>query len=207
MANDDVVKVVIFDLNGTFYNKSSKEEFFKFICKKRPNRLKYMFEMSYYYLQMKLNRIRQTEFKENFFNYLDGLPPSKVEEYAREFWGMEFPEEFNKELKKLFEDIKKSNTKLYCATGGFELYVKPLFEIYKIDGLVGTRVEYDGQSYKVVGKACKDEEKITRLEELLNGKPYRIVEAYSDSKETILDKAEKAFLIKDKAILAYSGQG
>lgn len=204
MEQDEVVKVVVFDLNGTFYNKSSKEEFYKFILKQRPNRFKYVFEMSYYYLQMKLNRIRQTEFKENFFNYLDGLPPSKVEAYAKDFWAREFPEEFNKELKKIFDDVKQSDTLLICATGGFELYVKPLFDIYEIDGLVGTKVEYDGQTYKVIGEACKDEEKIIRIEQLLNGKPYRIVEAYSDSKEAILDKADRAFYIKDKAILPYN---
>ncbi len=204
MAQDDVIKLVIFDLNGTFYNKSSKEEFYKFILKKRPNRFKYVFEMSYYYLQLKLNKIRQTEFKENFFNYLDGLPPEKVEQYAREFWAREFPEEFHKELKKIFDEVKQSDTMLICATGGFELYVKPLFDIYEIDGLVGTKVEYDGKTYKVVGKACKEEEKIRRIEELLKGKPYKIVEAYSDSKEVILDRAEKAFYIKDKTILPYS---
>lgn len=205
MKQEDEVDVVIFDLNGTFYNKSSKEEFFKFICKKRPNRVKYVFEMSYYYLQLKLNKIRQTEFKENFFNYLDGLPPAKVEEYAREFWAQEFPEEFNTELRKIFDDIKKSDALLFCATGGFELYVKPLFELYEIDGLVGTQVEYDGETYKVKGEACKEEEKIKRIKKLLNGKAFRIVEAYSDSKEVILDQAEKAFLIKDKKILPYNG--
>lgn len=205
MKQDGEVKVVIFDLNGTFYNKSSKEEFYKFILKKRPNRLKYVFGMSYYYVKMKLNKIQQTEFKENFFNYLDGLPPAKVEEYAREFWAQEFPDEFNKELKKIFDDIKKSDTLLFCATGGFELYVKPLFELYEIDGLVGTQVKYDGKTYKVIGEACKEEEKIKSIRKLLNGKPFRIVEAYSDSKEVILDKAEKAFLIKDKKILPYNG--
>ena len=203
MTQDGEVKVVIFDLNGTFYNKSSKEEFYKFILKKRPNRLKYVFGMSYYYVKMKLNKIQQTEFKENFFNYLDGLPPAKVEEYAREFWAQEFPDEFNKELKKIFDDIKKSDTLLFCATGGFELYVKPLFELYEIDGLVGTQVKYDGKTYKVIGEACKEEEKIKSIRKLLNGKPFRIVEAYSDSKEVILDKAETAFLIKDKKILPY----
>mgnify|MGYP006190739885 FL=1 len=203
MKQDGEVKVVIFDLNGTFYNKSSKEEFYKFILKKRPNRLKYVFGMSYYYVKMKLNKIQQTEFKENFFNYLDGLPPAKVEEYAREFWAQEFPDEFNKELKKIFDDIKKSDTLLFCATGGFELYVKPLFELYEIDGLVGTQVKYDGKTYKVIGEACKEEEKIKSIRKLLNGKPFRIVEAYSDSKEVILDKAETAFLIKDKKILPY----
>lgn len=204
MKQDGEVNVAIFDLNGTFYNKSSKEEFYKFILKKRPNRVKYVFEMSYYYLKMKLNRIQQTEFKENFFNYLDGLPPAKVEEYAGEFWAREFPEGFNKELKKIFDDIKKSDTLLFCATGGFELYVKPLFDLYQIDGLVGTQVEYDGKTYKVIGEACKEEEKIKRIKKLLNGKPFRIIEAYSDSKEVILDKADKAFLIKDKKILPYN---
>src|SRR5690606_31559304 len=204
MKQGDEVKVAIFDLNGTFYNKSSKEEFYKFILKKRPNRVKYVFEMSYYYLQLKLNRIRQTEFKENFFNYLDGLPPAKVEEYARDFWAQEFPEKFNKELKKIFDDIKKSDTLLFCATGGFELYVRPLFDHYEIDGLVGTQVEYDGKTYRVIGEACKEEEKIKRIKKLLNGKPFRIIEAYSDSKEVILDNADKAFLITDKKILPYN---
>jgi HAD superfamily phosphoserine phosphatase-like hydrolase len=203
MAQEEIIKVVVFDLNGTFYNKSSKEEFYKFILKKRPNRFRYVFEMSYYYLKMKVNRIRQTEFKENFFNYLDWLPPAKVEEYAREFWAQEFPNEFNKELKKIFDDIKQSDTLLICATGGFELYVKPLFDIYKVDGLVGTIVKYEDDTYKLVGEACKEEEKIRRLDQLLKGKTYKIVEAYSDSKEVILDKAERAFYIKDKAILPY----
>ncbi len=160
--------------------------------------------MSYYYLKLKINKIRQTEFKENFFHYLDGLPPKKVEEYAKEFWAGEFPEEFNKDLRKIFDEVKKSGTLLICATGGFELYVEPLFDIYKIDGLVGTRVEYDGKTYKVKGEACKGEEKIRRIEHLLKGRPYKMVEAYSDSKEIILEKAQRAFLIKDKTIQPYN---
>lgn len=191
------VKVVIFDLNGTFYNKSSKEEFYKFICTKRPKRIRYVFEMGYYYFLMKIHKIRQTEFKENFFNYLDGLPPARVDEYAKEFWEQEFPEKFNKELLSRFEDIKKSGAVLFCATGGLEIYVKPLFDLYKISGFAGTKVQYDGSTYITKGLACKEEEKIMRLEKFLTGKPYRIVEAYSDSKEEILKRAEKAFLIED----------
>lgn len=95
---------------------------------------------------------------------------------------------------------------LFCATGGFELYVQPLFEIYKIDGVAGTEVSYTGETYKVMGKACKDEEKIKRLEEFLKGKPYKIIEAYSDSKEEILDRAEKAYLLKDAKIIPYLPQ-
>lgn len=202
---NEVVKVVVFDLNGTFYNESSKDEFYKFICKKRPNRLKYIFQMYYYKLLLKMHTIRQTEFKENFFNYLDEFPPSQVEAYAIEFWEKEYPQNFNKELEKRFDELKQQGNVLFCATGALELYVKPLFDLYKINAFAGTRVKYDGHTYITEGLACKAEEKIARLEKYLGGKPYKIVEAYSDSKEEILDEAEKAFLIENGKISPYQG--
>ncbi|QED38254.1 haloacid dehalogenase-like hydrolase [Antarcticibacterium arcticum] len=201
--NKEVIKVMVFDLNGTFYNKSSKDEFYKFIISKRPNRIKYYVEMVYYKLLLKVNQIRQTEFKENFFNYLDDFSPEQVKKYAAEFWEQEYPDNFNKELLQRFAELKAQNVVIFCATGGLELYVKPLFDLYKIDGFAGTCVKYTGHTYLVQGKACKDEEKINRLEEFLDGKAYRIIEAYSDSKEEILDRAEKAFLIKDGEITPY----
>lgn len=202
---DEVVKVVVFDLNGTFYNESSKDTFYEFICKKRPKRIKYIFEMYYYKLLLKMHQIKQTEFKENFFNYLDEFPPSQVEAYAREFWENEYPGNFNQKLKKRFDEIKVEGIVLFCATGALELYVKPLFDLYEIDAFAGTKVKYDGHTYITEGLACKAEEKIARLEKYLDGRPYKIIEAYSDSKEEILDAAEKAFLIEDGKITPYKG--
>lgn len=203
VSKEGEIKVVVFDLNGTFYKKSSKDEFYKFILAKRPKRFYYIFQMIYYNALKKLHQIKKTEFKENFFNYLDGLPPEQVEAYAKEFWEKEFPANFNKELISRFDKLKEEGVYIFCATGGLELYVKPLFDKYPISGFAGTRVHYVNGTYKVIGKACKDEEKLQRLAAYFNGKPHVIVEAYSDSKEAILDKAEKAFLIKDNKILRY----
>lgn len=191
------IKVVVFDLNGTFYNKSSKEEFFKFISKKKPHKLAYYFQMIYYKVLLKLHQIRMTEFKENFFNYLDNIPPKQVEQYAREFWQQEFPDEFNEEIKAKLDRYKQEGIQVICATGALEVYVKPLFELYPVDLFFGTQTRYNGETYIVEGKACKDEEKIKRLDKHFNGKPYRIVEAYSDNKENILDEADRAWLVKD----------
>ena len=130
------IKVVVFDLNQTFYNKSSKEEFYKFICTKRPKRIRFFFEMLYFSLLKKLNLIRQTEFKENFFNYLDGLPPEKVEAYAEEFWRQEYPKNFNPEIKKRLEKARSEGQEIFCATGALEVYVKPLFRLFPVDGTV-----------------------------------------------------------------------
>jgi phosphoserine phosphatase len=201
--NDQQLKVVVFDLNGTFYSKHSKDEFFKFILSKEPKRFHYYFQMLYYKLLKKLNQIRQTEFKENFFNYLDHLTPDEVASYADEFWKQEFPDHFNKELMRKFDQYKTEGTRIFCATGGLELYVKPLFKLYPIDGFAGTVVEYRNKTYKVVGKACKEEEKIKRIEKYYKDKPFKIIEAYSDSKEPILDKAEHAYLVKDEKIISY----
>ncbi|MBD1398495.1 HAD-IB family phosphatase [Pontibacter sp. JH31] len=196
--NDDKeIQVVVFDLNGTFYSKSSKEEFFKFVSKKKPHKLVYYFQMIYYKALLKLHQIRMTEFKENFFNYLDHLPPEQVEQYAREFWKEEYPKEFNKEIKAKLDRYRQEGVQVVCATGALEVYVKPLFELYPVDLFFGTQARYSGETYIVEGKACKNEEKIKRLDKHFKGKRYKIVEAFSDSKEEILDHAEKAWLVKD----------
>lgn len=204
MPTNEKERVIVFDLNGTFYNKSSKDEFYKFMCLKRPKRVKFYFEMVYYQMLLKYHRINQTEFKENFFNYLDNVFPEQVEEYANEFWEKEYPHHFNDELKAHFNKMKNENVKLICATGALEVYVKPLFNIFSIDGLVGTRTNYTNGTYIVNGEACKGEEKIKRINQLFKGKKYSIIEAYSDSKEDILNHAEKAFLVKDKKIRGYN---
>jgi HAD superfamily phosphoserine phosphatase-like hydrolase len=203
-ATKEGEKVVVFDLNGTLYNKSSKDEFYKYLCSIKPRKVGYYLQMMYYKLLLKIHKIRKTEFKENFFNYLNNLPPSQVEKYAAEFWKREYPANFNKELLQILNRHKKMGTKIFCATGGLELYVKPLFELYTIDGLFGTVVKYDGNTYKVQGLACKDDEKLRRLDKYFKGNPYKLIEAYSDSKEPILDRAEKSYLIEDGKILSYT---
>lgn len=198
-------QVAVFDLNGTLYNKSSKDKFFKFIGKKKPTSALKYFHMGRYIILQKLHMVGQTEFKENFFRYLDGIDPAQVNKYAREFWEKEFPSDFNRELMSRVKELKQQGIGVYIITGALELYVKPLMEMYKeIDGFAGTRTTYRDKKHLVEGKACKGTVKLKALQELLNGEPFKIVEAYSDSKEPILDEAQKAFLIKDGKVTPYS---
>jgi phosphoserine phosphatase len=192
-----VINLVVFDLNQTFYIKSSKEEFYKFILSKRPKRIRFIFKMIYYRILLKLHRIRQTEFKENFFNYLDGLPPEQVEAYAAEFWQMEFPENFNAEILQRLEKARSEGLQLFCATGALEVYVKPLFTLFPVDGFAGTKAHYNGKTYKMDGKACKGEEKIRRIKEFYRNEPVTITEAYSDKKEELFALTEKPYLVKN----------
>ena len=186
-------EVVVYDLNKTLYRKSSKDEFFKFICYKKNYKLLSLAELGWYKTMGKLRIFSKTEFKENFYNYLKNLEPDKVRKYARQFWQMEFPEYFRE---KMIEDIKKfheSGIKVYVITGGFEIYTKYLEELMPVE-VMGTRTEYVDGNYKVIGEACNDEEKVRRLEEAV-GKDYKLLEAYSDDKEEILYIAEKGYFL------------
>ncbi len=188
-------KVVVYDLNKTLYEKSSKDEFFKFICYKRGYKIIRLLQLAWLKGLGKTGMISKTHFKENFYDYLKGLPPEQVNRYAKEFWNMEFPDKFRQ---KMIEDIKRfnhENVKVYIITGGFEVYTKYLEELLPVK-VLGTRTEYKNGNYEVIGKACNDQEKVRRLKEEVEGK-FRLLEAYSDDKEEILTQAEKAYLITD----------
>lgn len=207
MENTDKVKIAVFDLNQTVYHKSSKDDFFKFLITKKPKKLLNIFQMGLYTLFKEHKLINKTVFKENFFHYLDSLEPAKVYEYASEYWSAQWPEQFHDTLLEKIAALRQEGIQIYFITGALDVYVAPLFDLYlKPDAWLATRTHYQHGRYKIIGKACKDEEKIRRLQQYMQPKNYVIGEAYSDKEEAILKKASRAFLIKDKEIIALPSQ-
>jgi phosphoserine phosphatase len=199
------LRIAVFDLNQTAYTKSSKDEFFKFVCYKRNYKLLNIFQIGLFYGLQKLRLLNQTRFKENFFNYLDGLPPETVGEFARQFWSIEWPEQFNKQLLARIQELQQEGVKICFSTGGFDVYIAPLFEhFFKVDVWMATQTRYTGNTYKIKGKALKGEEKTRRLDEHFGKGAYTIVEAYSDAEEDFFEKAEQAFLMKNGKPVPYA---
>lgn len=197
MHSSTILQVAVFDLNQTVYRKSSKEEFYKYICYRKKNKLLDLFQMGLFTLMKEMKVMNKTDYKENFFNYLDNLPPQLVEEYATEFWSVEWPKYFHPALLKRIRQLQDSEIKIVFVTGTLDVYVKPLFEKFLVpDYWIATRTQYIDNSYKVIGRACKDEEKINRLNQLIHPQPYEIKESYSDKKEDILMVAQQPFLLK-----------
>lgn len=188
-------KVVVYDLNQTLYKKSSKDEFFKFICYKKGYKLIHAFQIGWMQTLNKLNLVSKTYFKENFYNYLNHLPPEKVEKYAQHFWDMEFPDYFRENMIKDIKDYHEQGVKVLIITGGFEIYTKYLEKLLPLK-VFGTRTKYVDGDYQVVGKACNEEEKIRRLKKEISSN-YRLLAAYSDDDEAILYEADKGYLLKD----------
>jgi len=188
-------EIVVYDLNQTLYKKSSKDEFFKFICYKKGYKLLHLFQIGWLKGLGKLRIMSKTYFKENFYNYLNKLPPEKVQKYARQFWNVEFPEHFRDDMVADIREKDKAGIKVYIVTGGFEVYTKYLEELLPLK-VIGTITKYENEDYKIIGKTCNDAEKVKRLDAEMNGE-YRLLEAYSDDDEEILYKAEKGYLLED----------
>ncbi len=190
-------KIAVFDLNKTLYHKSSKEEFFKYICYRQEYKLVHIFRLTLFVGLAKLHAINQTQFKENFFRYLNNIPPEQVEEYAREFWSIEYPRYFNQELLKRIGELRREGVRIALLTGALEIYVRPLLQYIDFDCFSGTQTKYEDGIHHLTGEANKEEEKLRRLDDCFGKGKYVIVEAYSDDKEAMLKKAERAFIVED----------
>jgi len=192
------MKIVVYDLNQTLYKKSSKDSFFKFVCYKKELKIFYLFQLFWFQFLNKTNLIGKTTFKENFYNYLNGLPPETVEKYAKQFWEIEFPDLFNKKMLADIERFYSEGINIYIVTGGFEVYTKYLEKLLPVK-VMGTQTKYENGTYKIIGEACNGEEKLKRLNtEIPQG--YEFLEAYSDKKEPILYEAEKGYFVEDEKI-------
>lgn len=192
-------KIAVFDLNQTLYLKSSKDEFFKYICFRETRKLADAAQILWWYFLKKIKALSDTQFKENFFNYLDGIHPDKVQEYAREFWMLEYPKHFNKDVLAQVERLQAEGIKCCIASGALAVYMRPLSEFLPMDRYIASKTVYKGGTYKIVGKSCDGAHKLTMIQEVY-GEDVQILEAYSDEAEPVLDAAEKAFLVTDGVI-------
>lgn len=192
-------KIIVYDLNRTLYRKSSKNEFFKFICKKKPFHTIHVFRMLGIAILKGVGLADNTLFKQHFYSYLNNIPPSRLEKYAREFWEREFPMKFRR---KMLADIEKytfENIEIYIITGAFEIYTKYLEKKLPVK-LLGTRSKYSEGKYIIQGKACNNEEKIRRLKEDVKDE-YILLKAYSDDDEEILYHAQDGYFLDKKGKL------
>lgn len=143
----------------------------------------------------KAHLINQTRFKENFFNYLDDIPPETVQRYASEYWSIEYPQYFNQELLQRVKKLKDEGVAVFCISGGLDVYIRPLFRFFEVDEFYCTVTRYQDGTYLIDGKACKGDVKLERLKSHFAEEPYRIVEAYSDDPEPLLEEAENAYIV------------
>lgn len=192
-------KLLVYDLNKTLYRKSSKNEFFRFLVKKKSSKAWHIFKMLYAGSFYSLGLSNKTWFKQRFYSYLNGLNPSKVEAYSREYWNGEFPHNFRQSFLDEIIQANSQGNNVFVITGAYEVYTKYLEEIIPVK-VIGTKTVYKNGKYLIEGKACNDEEKVERLKREAP-KDYKVLRSYSDDDEAILYIAEKGFYVVNNELI------
>lgn len=101
-------------------------------------------------------------------------------------------------IKKWYKENKKDDD--IIITASYELWIKPFCDRLGIKNVIATRTDEKG---KIIGKNCKREEKINRLNKEF---PNAVIKnAYSDSASDIpmFKVAEKGFVVEGEILVEY----
>lgn len=169
-------KITVIDFDETLYKHDSLIKFCLFIYRKRPIQSVNIIIQIIAFVLHTLKLINTKRYKEIFLSFAKGINEEELYQFSVEFWKKEYPSEFNSTI---LEAIKKSERTI-CISASPELYLKYICQQLNIE-LIGTRIQYKGSKYRIVGENCKAEEKLNRLKEYLKSESYEIDNSYSDS--------------------------
>ncbi len=187
-----MIKINLFDFDETIYDGDSTVDFFKFIFKKKPITILWLFVMLLFVILYGLKIINKTKMKETFYKIFTFVEING--ELLDEFW-----KSHNHKIKKFYIDRKHDKDIIISASPEFLL--KPISRELGVMDMIASKV--DPKTGKYDGINCHDVEKVRRLNEKY--KDYEVLESFSDSLKSdrpILELAKDAYLVKkDELIL------
>lgn len=177
----------IYDFDKTVFPKDSTTEFWKFCMKKNPKLLRFvpheLWTVIVYFVKGK----DLTYLKGEFLCFIKGID---VEAYANEFW-----EKHISEINEWFLPENRENPAVVISASP-EFLLKSACEKLKVEKLIATKTNSDG---KIIGKNCKGEEKVKRLNKEMSD--YTVKKTFTDSLKNdkwILNLAEEKYQVIKK---------
>ncbi len=197
-------KIAVFDFDGTLTCKDTFLEFIRFSCGSWKFYKGFLLYSPLLFL-MKLHLYPNWKAKEIVFSYFfKGWKYTEFVELSNEFAYKVEKIKRDAVVAKLKEHIKNGDT-VYVISASVEEWVRPWCENYRVNGVIGTKIEVD-QKGLVVGKFqtknCYGREKINRLLEVEPSREKYSLYVYGDSRgdKEILEFADKGFYIKSNLI-------
>ncbi len=187
-----MIKINLFDFDETIYDGDSTVDFFKFIFKKKPITILWLFVMLINVILYGLRIINKTSMKQTFYKIFTFIDIN--DDLLNEFW-----DNHEKNIKKFYIDRKHEDDIVISASPEFLL--RPICKRLGVKDMMASKV--DSKTGKYEGINCHDVEKVRRLNEKYSN--YQVIESFSDSIKSdraILELAEKAYQVKgDRLIL------
>ena len=176
--------IAVFDFDGTLISKDSFLEFIKFTCGMKDFYIGFLL-FSPLLVLMKLHIYPNWKVKEKIFSYyFKGMDYREFQHKGEQF-AKKIDNYKKNEVVSLLEDHVQKGHDVYVVTASIEDWVRPWCESHRVNAVLGTKIEIDGQGVitgRFSSKNCYGIEKVNRL---LAVEPHReeyTLYAYGDSK-------------------------
>ena len=182
----------IYDFDDTIYKGDTFIDLLKYSFLRHPFLLlNSIFNTIPLYFKYKKNSIPFERVKETLLSFLFKI--NNKDKYIKKFINSK-----KGNIKTWYINNQKENDIIISAS--YEIWIKPFCNEIGIKNVIATKTDNIGN---IIGKNCKREEKVRRLNEEF---PNIVIdESYSDSQTDIpmLEVAKKAFVVEDDILVPY----
>lgn len=182
----------IYDFDDTIYKGDTFIDLLKYSFLRHPFLLlNSIFKTIPLYFKYKKNSIPFERVKETLLSFLFKI--NNKDKYIKKFINSK-----KENIKTWYINNQKENDIIISAS--YEIWIKPFCNEIGIKNVIATKTDNIGN---IIGKNCKREEKVRRLNEEF---PNIVIdESYSDSQTDIpmLEVAKKAFVVEDDILVPY----
>ena len=190
-----LTKFAFFDFDDTLIHGDSGGKLLKYYLKKHPLSVFKLLKVVYHYALYLLKIEPLNKAKSAWLYPLDKMSDQEIEKFYQEVLEPCYYLNVIEELKKK----KAEGYTIYICSASVEAYLR--FCKLPVDEILGTKTDIKDGKYtsQMIGKNCKNEEKVKRLNEWAktNKIDYEIVNFYSDSiaDKPLFDIAKNKFWI------------
>lgn len=180
-------KLAIFDVDFTITKKETLLEFYKFMIKNDIKYIIYLPKILFAGILYGLKIIDAEKAKLTFISFINGIKEKDMDELVKRFYKEKLSSIIYTEAYNTIKERKKEGCRIYLISASPEFYLKEFYSLKEIDKIIGTKVVLEDGIYKrkFIGKNCKGEEKVLRLNQVLNEEGIKVdfknSYVYSDS--------------------------
>lgn len=184
-----MIKVNVFDFDGTIYDGDSTVDFLIYILCRNIRAWKSLPEIIWKTIQYKLGRVSLNAYKEKFYSFIKYI--DSLDDEVDRFWQIK-----QKKIKHWYIEMKKNTDVIISASPQWLL--EPIAKRLEVE-LIASLV--DPKTGKLLSENCKGQEKVRRFASIY-GKEC-IDKFYSDSKSDLpmAKLAKEAYIVKGNKII------
>lgn len=162
-------KLAIFDVDFTITKKETLLQFYKFMIKNNIKYIIYLPKILIAGLLYVLKLIDAEKAKIIFISFINGVKEKDMDDLVKKFYHEKLKRIIYKDAYETIKKRKQEGYKIYLISASPEFYLNEFYNIKEVDKVIGTRVIIENGIYKkkFIGKNCKGDEKVIRLNEVL----------------------------------------